>query len=226
MNPITFIIAAIILIIILIIFYPFFLLTVNKWKLKNRKQKEEENEKQKKIAKQKRELELSRLEKIRIVALKEKEERLKILKDKQVIDNNSKFKTNFSEKYNNARIYHEVQYTGNYRIPIADYDNYDLNIQGISFFIDNIKFTKGIGKIEVRHNNFEDTQFDIYDLEIIDGFAVLRHRLKNKNTTPRNDYSTTFRKVFLTIRENTFNGINTNIVHEIKFTPFSILDWK
>jgi hypothetical protein len=227
MNPIFFIIAIIILIIILLIlFYPFFYSKFNKWKIEIEKQKQLEIEKQNNILKQKRELEFARLEKIRKIAIKEKEERLKIVKDKEVVENNSKFKKIFESKYKNARIFHEVQYTGNYRIPISDYHNYDLNIQGISFFIDNLKFSKGIGKIEVRHNNFEDTQFDIYDLEIIDGFAILKQSLRNKNLTPRNDYSSTLRKVFLTIRENSFNGINTNIVHKITFTPYSALDWK
>ena len=226
MNLIIFTIALIILIIILILFYPFFYSKVNEWKLEIQKQKELEIEKQKNIAKQKKELEYARLQKIRNIAIKEKEERLKILKDKQVVENNSNFKKIFEGKYKNARIYHEVQYTGIYRIPISDYHNYDLNIQGISFFIDNLKYAKGIGKIEVRHDNFEDAQFDIYDLEMIDGFAILKQSLKNKNLTPRNDYSSTLRKVFLTIRENTFIGINTNIVHTIIFTPYSALDWK
>lgn len=158
--------------------------------------------------------------------LKESAERLKKARDKVVSDNNDKYKIIFSDKYENARINHEVQYTGVYRIPIADYNNYDLNIHGLSFFIDNIKSAKGHGEIEVRHNSFEDDKFDSFNLEIIDGFAILDQRLKNKNITPRQDYSSTFRPIYLTIRENSFKGINTSLVHNVRFTPYSIYDWK
>ena len=85
MNLIIFTIALIILIIILILFYPFFYSKVNEWKLEIQKQKELEIEKQKNIAKQKKELEYARLQKIRNIAIKEKEERLKILKDSIMI---------------------------------------------------------------------------------------------------------------------------------------------
>ena len=220
------IIGTVILILFLIIYYPFFKSSLIKWKLNLNKQRELEIEIQKKIAKEKRDLEAARIIKMQNIARKEKEERLKIAKDKEVSENNKKYKTNFLDKNNDARISHEVQYTGAYRIPISDYDNYNLNIHGIIFFIDNLKCAKGKGEIEVRHNSFEDTQFDIYNLEIIDGFAILNQRLKNKNITPRKDHSTTFRQVFLTIRENTFDGIKTNVVHNIYFTPYSVLDWK
>lgn len=208
------------------IFYPFFNSSLIKWKLNLKKQRELEIEIQKKIAKEKRDLETARIIIMQNIARKEKEERLKIAKDKEVSENNKKYKTNFLNKNNDARISHEVQYTGAYRIPISDYDNYNLNIHGITFFIDNLKYAKGKGEIEVRHNSFEDTQFDIYNLEIIDGFAILNQRLKNKNITPRKDHSTTFRQVFLTIRENTFDSIKTNVVHNICYTPYSVLDWK
>ena len=70
---------------------------------------------------------------------KEKQnEHLKKIKNTDIDANNSTYKGNFNKKYNNARIYHEVQYAGSYRIPIADYSNYDLNIHGYSFFIDNL----------------------------------------------------------------------------------------
>ena len=219
-------IAFILLIISLIFLYPYARAALYKWNLNIKKRREAEIEMQNQIAKQKREIESARLAKIRAVALKENEERLKITKEKQVNENNAKFKTALSGKYNNARIHHEVQYTGEYRIPIADYSNYDLNIQGISFFIDNLKFTKGRGQIEVRHYSFEDVEFDTYNLEMIDGFSILNQRLKSKNTLPRKDYSSTYREVYLTIRENSFDGINSGIVHKITFTPFSILDWK
>jgi hypothetical protein len=216
----------ILLILSLIILYPHLRAAIYKWNLNYKKRREAEIEIQNQIAKQKREIESARIAKIRAVALKENEERLKIAKEKQVNENNAKLKTALSGKYINARIHHEVQYTGAYRIPIADYSNYDLNIQGISFFIDNLKFIEGRGQIEVRHYNFEDVEFDIYNLEMIDGFAILNQRLKSKSTLPRKDHSSTYRQVYLTIRENSFEGINSGIVHKITYTPFSILDWK
>ena len=96
----------------------------------------------------------------------------------------------------------------------------------MSFFIDNLKSAKGIGKIEVRQNSFDDEDYDNYDLEIIDGFVILKQQLKNKNTTPRKDYNSTFRELYLTIKENSFPNIKSGIVHFIRFTPYSVLDWK
>lgn len=216
----------ILLILSLIILYPHLRAAIYKLNLNYKKRREAEIEIQNQIAKQKREIESARIAKVRAVALKENEERLKIAKEKQVNENNAKLKNALSGKYNNARIHHEVQYTGAYRIPIADYSNYDLNIQGISFFIDNLKFTQGRGQIEVRHYNFEDVEFDTYNLEMIDGFAILNQILKSKSTLPRKDHSSTYRQVYLTIKENSFEGINSGIVHKITYTPFSILDWK
>ena len=92
--------------------------------------------------------------------------------------------------------------------------------------LDNLKFTKGRGQIEVRHYSFEDVEFDTYNLEMIDGFSILNQRLKIKNTLPRKDYSSTYRQVYLTIIETLFDGINSGIVHKITFNPFSILDWE
>lgn len=212
--------------VLIVILSPLILSSFNEWKMKKELEKDakikRENERAQ-IAKQK---ELAQIERQRANAIKERNERLKQEKDKEVNNNNTKYKQMFFGKYKNARFRGEVQYTGAYRIPIAEYFNSDLNIQGLSFFIDNVKSTKGEGKIEVRHNGFEDNEYDTYHLEIIDGFAILNQYLKNKNNTPRKDYSSTFREVYLTIRENSFENINTGIVHNIRFTPYSVLDWK
>lgn len=220
------IIVVLFVILVLIIFYSNIRTAIYKWKSNNKKQRESKIEIQNQIAKQKTEIESARLAKLRAIAFKEKEEKSKIAKDEQVYVNNEKYKSSISDKYKNARIFHEVQYKGGYLIPIADYSNYDLNIQGISFFIDNLKIAKGQGEIEVRHYSFEDVECDTYNLEMIDGFAILNQGLRSKNNSPRKDYSTTYRHVFITIRENSFEGINTGIVHKITFTPYSILDWK
>ena len=215
-----------ILLLLLVILFPRIHSSFNEWKKQKKIEKEAKLKIEKELARIARQNELARLERQKAIAITERNERLKKAKNEEVSINNSKYKSIFSDKYVNARIYHEVQYTGAYRIPISDYDNYDLNIHGISFFIDNEKSAKGKGKIEVRHNCFEDDEFDTYDLEIKDGFAILNQRLKNKNIKLRKDYSSTFRQVYLTIRENSFEDINTGIVHNIIFTPFSILDWK
>jgi hypothetical protein len=196
------------------------------WNNLNNIKREARFKKEKELALISRNKELARIERQNAVKIKERNESLKKVKDEEVKINNSKYKSIFTNKYENARIYHEVQYTGAYRLPISDYDNYDLKIHGISFFIDNIKSEKGKGKIEVRHNSFEDHEFDTYNLEIIDGFAILNEPLKNKNNTPRKDYTSTHRQVYLIIRENSFKDINTGIIHKIIYTPFSILDWK
>src|SRR5690606_7973534 len=139
---------------------------------------------EKELARITKQNELARLERQKSIEIKERNERLKKAKDNEVSINNSKYKEMFFGKYENARFRGEVQYTGAYRVPIAQYYNYDLNIQGLSFFIDNVKSAKGKGKIEVRQNSFEDDDYDTYDLEIIDGFAILNQELKNKNNTP------------------------------------------
>ncbi|MEB3123862.1 MAG: hypothetical protein VKL41_21880 [Snowella sp.] len=195
---------------------------------RNRKKKERDAKikRRNELAQIVKQNELDQFERQKAIAIREQNERLKYKKDKEVSGNNIKYIQIVLGKYKNARFRGEVQYTGAYRIPIAEYYNYDLNIQGLSFFIDNVKSTKGKGKIEVRHNSFDDTECDTYFLEIIDGFAVLNQDLKNKNRTPRKNYSSTYREVYLTIRENSFENINTGIVHNIKFTPYSVLDWK
>ena len=211
---------------ILVLLFPRIRSFLMEWKNKKNINREAKIKKQKELAFIAKQKELARIERQKSIEIKERNERLKKIKDQEVSINNSKYKVTFSRKYENARIYHEVQYTGEYRLPIADYNNYDLNIHGVSFFIDNVKSAKGEGVIEVRHNSFEDREFDTYNLVIIDGFAILNQRLKNKNTTPRKDYSSTYRQLYITIRENSFEDINTGIVHNFRFTPFSILDWK
>ncbi len=211
---------------ILVILFPRIRSSFNEYKNKKKIEREDKLKREIELDRIKRQKELAEVERQWAIVKKENDERLKNEKDKKVSINYLKHKDMLSGKYENARIYHEVQYTGAYRLPIADYNNYDLNIHGISFFIDNVKSAKGKGKIEVRHNSFEDDEFDTYNLEIIDGFAILNQHLKNNNTTPRKDYSSTYRPVYLSIRENSFQDTNTGIIHNIIFTPFSILDWK
>jgi hypothetical protein len=147
-------------------------------------------------------------------------------KNKEVVENNSKYKEIFKRKYNSAWMRNEVQYTGFYRIPISDYDNYDLNIHGYSFFIDNLKNTTGKGKMEVRKNSFEDIDFEMYNLEIIDGFAIFNKKLYQEKQNNEQRFFNKYKKVYITIDENSFANINTGIIHYIIFTPYSVLDWK
>ncbi len=212
-----------ILTLFLVIYFPSFRTSFNKWKNKIKIERETELITKQELAKLKKEKELAELDKARALATKERNERLKKAKDEEVDKNNSTYKSMFSSKYENARIYHEVQYTGAYRVPIADYWNNDLNIHndGLSFFIDNLKSAQGKGQLEVRHNSFEDNDFDTYSLEIIDGFAILDKRLKTKNHPyPFQDY------FYFTIRENSFEDIKTGIIHNIRFTPYRASDWK
>lgn len=214
-----------ILILLIVILSPIIRLSFNEWKMKKKIERDTKIKRENELAQIAKQKELAQIEKQKAIAIKERNEKLKKEKDKEVSTNNTKY-MQMTLSYKNARFRGEVQYTGAYRIPIAQYFNYDLNIQGLSFFIDNVKSTKGKGKIEVRHNSFEDNEYDTYHLEIIDGFAILNQELKNKNNTPRKDYSSTYREVYLTIKENSFENINTGIVHNITFTPYSILDWK
>jgi hypothetical protein len=215
-----------ILVLVLVIFLPDIRSSFNKWKKKRKIDREAIIKREKELARIAKQKELARLERQKAIAIKERNERLREVKDKEVSINNSKYKDMFSSKYENARFRGEVLYTGVYRLPIAQYLNYDLNIHGLSFFIDNVKSAKGKGEIEVRQNSFDDDEYDTYLLEVIDGFAILNQDLKNKNNTPRKDYSSVYREVYLTLRENSFENINTGIVHNIKFTPYSVLDWK
>lgn len=215
-----------VLVLLIVIFSPLIRSSFNKWKMKKTIEKEAKIKRENELAQIAKQKELAQIETQKAIAIKERNERLMKEKDKEVSANNTKYMQIVFGKYKNARFRGEVQYTGAYRVSIAEYFNYDLNIQGLSFFIDNVKSTKGKGKIEVRHNSFEDDEYDTYHLEIIDGFAILNQDLKNKSNTPRKDYSSTYRKVYLTIRENSFENINTDIVHNIRFTPYSVLDWK
>lgn len=215
-----------ILIISVVIVYPYIRSSFNEWKNKQTIEKEARIKREYELNRIKREREIAQLERQKAIATKERAERKKNEKNKEVRANNLKHKDIVSRKYQNARIYHEVLYTGEYLVPISDYNNYDLKINGISFFIDNVKSAGGNGKLEVRNNSFEDEEFEIHTLEIIDGFAILNQQLRNKSITPRKNHSSTYREVYLTIRENSFKDINTGIIHNIKFTPFSILDWK
>lgn len=153
-------------------------------------------------------------------------EQLKINIDIEVAKNNSSYKEIFNKKYKTARIYNEVQYSGYYRIPIADYSNYDLNIHGYSFFIDNLKNTVGTGVMEVRKNSFQDADFKIYKLEIIDGFVVFNRNLYYEEKNNEEHFFSKYKRVYITIKENSFTNVKTGIVHNISFTPFSSLDWK
>ena len=220
------IIGILILVLLIIIRSPLIRSSFSEWKMKKKIERDAKIKRENYLAQIAKQNELAQIERQNAIAIKERNERLKKEKDKEVNTNNRKYIQMFFGKYENARFRGEVQYTGAYRIPIAQYFNYDLNIQGLSFFIDNIKSTKGKGIIEVRHNSFEDNEYDTYHLKIIDGFAILNQELKNKNTTPRKDYSSTYREVYLTIRENSFENINTGIVHNIRFKPYSVLDWK
>ena len=215
-----------ILVLLLVILSPLIRSSFKEWKMKKKIERDAKIKRENELAQIAKQKELAQIERQKAIAIKERNERLKKEKDKEVITNNTKYKQMFFGKYTNARFRGEVQYTGAYRIPIAQYFNYDLSIQGLSFFIDNVKSTKGKGKVEVRHNSFEDSEYDTYHLEIIDGFAILNQDLKNKSNTPRKDYSSTYREVYLTIRENSFENISTGIVHNIRFTPYSVLDWK
>lgn len=227
MELIYIIIGTSIFVLLLVIFSPRIRSSYKEWKKKNKIEREAKIKKEKELARIAKQKELARLERQKAIAIKEQKERLKIAKDKEVSINNSKFKDMFYGKYDRARFRGEVQYMGAYRIPIAEYYNYDLNIyDGLSFFIDNVKYTKSKGKVEVRQNSFEDYEFDTHNLEIIDGFAILNQPLRNKNITPRKDHSSVYRPIYLTIRENSFGHINTGIVHNIRFTPYSVLDWK
>jgi hypothetical protein len=210
----------------IVFLFPYIRSSFNEWKKEKKIERDAKINREKELAQIEKQKELARLERQKAIAIKERNESLKKVKDKEVSINNSKFKEMFSGKYKNARLRGEVQYTGAYRLPIAEYSNIDLNIYGLSFFIDNVKSAKGKGKIEVRQNSFEDDDYDTYHLEIMDGFAILNQYLKNKNNTPRKDHSSVYREVYLTVRENSFENINTGIVHNIKFTPYSILDWK
>lgn len=153
-------------------------------------------------------------------------EQLKKNKDLEVAKNNSIYKEIFNKKYKTARIYHEVQYSGYYRIPIADYSNYDLNIHGYSFFIDNLKNTVGTGVMEVRKNSFQDADFKIYKLEIIDGFVIFNKNLYYEEKNNEEHFFSKYKRVYITIKENSFTNVKTGIVHNISFTPFSSSDWK
>lgn len=215
-----------ILVILMVILSPHIRSFLNKWRMKKqikRDAKGKSDNERAQIAKQK---ELAQIEKQKAIAIKERYEIRKKEKDKEVSANNKKYMEMYLGKYKNARFRGEVQYIGAYRIPISEHFNHDLNIQGLSFFIDNVKSIQGKGIVEVRHDSFEDNEYDTYPLEIIYGFAILYQELKNKNNTPRKDYSSTYRELYLTIRENSFENINTGIVHNIRFTPYSILDWK
>lgn len=220
------IIGIFILVLLIVILSPLIRTFVNEWKMKKKIERDVKIKQENDLAQIAKQKELAQIERQKATEIKERNERLKKEKDKEECINNRKYIQMFCGKYKNAKFRGEVQYTGAYRIPIAQYFNYDLNIQGLSFFIDNVKSTKGKGKIEVRHNSFEDNEYETYDLKIIEGFAILNQELKNKNNTPRKDYSSTYREVYLTIRENTFENINTGIVHNIRFTPYSVLDWK
>ncbi len=220
------IIGIFVLVLLIIIRSPLFRSIFSEWKMKKKIERDAKIKRDNYLAQIAKQKELAEIERQKAIANKERNERLKKDKDKVVITNNRKYIQMFSGKYENARFRGEVQYTGAYRIPIAQYFNYDLNIQGLSFFIDNVKSSKGKGKIEVRHNSFEDNEYDTYLLKIIDGFAILDQVLKNKNYTQRRDHSSTYREVYLTIRENSFENIETGIVHNIRFTPYSVLDWK
>lgn len=227
MQLIYVLIIASILVLIVIILKPYVSTFYYEWRKKKNEERQAEIRREiesDKIAKQKEKV---RLEKEKAVALKQRNESLRIAKDKEVDNNNRIYKDKFKGKYDNARFRGEVQYQGAYRIPIAEYYNYDLNInEGLSFFIDNLKSAKGIGKIEVRQNSFIDDEYDTYNLEVIDGFTILKQKLKNTSTTPRIDYTSTYRELYLTIKENSFPNIRTGVIHLIKFTPYSVLDWK
>lgn len=220
-------IIAFILVLFIINLKPYFNTFFLEWKKKKNEEREAKIRREFERAKIVKQKEKAQLEKQKAIALKQRNENLRIAKDKEVDNNNRIYKDKLKGKYERARFRGEVQYQGAYRIPIAEYYNYDLNISdGLSFFIDNLKSAKGVGKIEVRQNSFEDEDFDTYILEIIDGFAILKQQLKNKNTTPRKDYRSTFRELYLTIRENSFPNIRTGVIHSIRFTPYSVLDWK
>jgi hypothetical protein len=215
-----------ILVLLMVILSPLICSFFNEWKMKKKIERDATIKREIELAQIAKQNELAQIERQRVIANKERNERLKKEKDKEVSTNNTKYMQMFLVKNKNARFRGEVQFTGAYPIPIAQYFNSDLNIQGLSFFIDNVKSTRGKGRIEVRHNSFEDNEYDTYHLVIKDGFAILNQDLKNKNNTPRKDYSSTYREVYLTIRENSFENINTGIVHNIRFTPYSVLDWK
>lgn len=220
------IIGMVILVLLIVIRSPIIRSSFNEWKMKKKIESDAKIKRENDLAQIAKQKEFAHIQRQKAIAIKERNERLKKEKDKEVITNNKKYMQLFFGKYKNARFRGEVQYTGAYRIPIAQYFNYDLNIQGLSFFIDNVKSTNGKGKIEVRYNSFEDDEYETYHLKIIDGFAILNQELKNKNNTPRKDYSSTYREMYLTIRENSFENINTDIVHNIRFVPYSVLDWK
>ncbi len=227
MQLIYVLIIASILVLFIIILKPYVSTLFYEWKKKKDEEREVKIRRELECAKITMQKEKAQLEKQKTIALKQRNESLRIAKDKEVDNNNRIYTDKFKGKYVSARFRGEVQYQGAYRIPIAEYYNYDLNINnGLSFFIDNLKSANGIGKIEVRQNSFEDDDFDSYNLEIIDGFAILKQQLKNKNTTPRKDHSSTFRELYLTIRENSFPNIRTGVIHFIRFTPYSVLDWK
>jgi hypothetical protein len=215
------------LVLLIFILKPYVSTLFNEWKKKKNEERQAEIRREierAKIAKQKAKV---RIEKEKADALKQRNESLRIAKDKEVVNNNRLYKEKFKGKYDNARFRGEVQYQGAYRIPIAEYYNYDLNIiDGLSFFIDNLKSAKGIGKIEVRQNSFNDDEYDTYNLEVIDGFTILKQKLINTSTSPRLEYTSTYRELYLTIKENSFSNIRTGVIHFIKFTPYSVLDWK
>jgi hypothetical protein len=209
---------------VLIIFFVFYIPSIRiiyiEWKKKCKIIQEAELKRKLELATLKREKQLAELAKKRDIALKEQNEKLEKAKNEEVLKNNLKYKSEFSRKYENARIYHEVEYSGAYKIPISDYCNYDINIpNGLCFFIDNIKLSKEIGVLEVRQDSFEDIDFDSYKLEIIDGFAIYENHLNNKKHPHK-------RQVYITIRENSFKDINTGLIHNIRYSPYSVSDWK
>lgn len=73
--------------------------------------------------------------------------------------------------------------------------------------------------LEVRQDSFEDIDFDSYKLKIIDGFTIYENHLNNKKHPHQ-------RQVYITIRENSFKDINTGLIHNIRYTPYRVSDWK